>query len=63
MAEIVNLRAARKAKARKLAGERAEGNRQRFGRTKAEKAAAVRERERSEAMLDGARLEKAPDQG
>ena len=37
MAEIVNLKAARKAKARTAKEAEAEANRQKFGRTKAEK--------------------------
>jgi Domain of unknown function (DUF4169) len=58
MAEIVNLRQARKARARVAAGETAAANRVRFGRSKGEK-----ERERMEAearakQLDDARIER-----
>lgn len=51
-AEIVNLRRARKAKARGEREKQAELNRARFGQTKAE-----RVQERAEAMLAGKRLD------
>ncbi len=57
MAEIVNLRAARKAKARGTAEAKAAANRAAFGRTKAEKDAAGREAERQARALDGAKRE------
>jgi hypothetical protein len=52
MAEIINLRRARKAKARQGAADTAANNRLRFGRTKAE-----RMNEGITAVLDGARRE------
>jgi hypothetical protein len=55
MAEIVNLRAARKAKARADAASKAAANRARFGRTKAEKQADVADRARRDQTLDGAK--------
>jgi hypothetical protein len=55
MAEIVNLRAARKAKARAAAANEAAANRGRFGRTKAEKNADAAERARRDQTLDGAK--------
>ena len=48
MAEIVNLRRARKDKARQQRESEADANRRRFGRTKAEKAADKDARERSQ---------------
>lgn len=58
MAEIVNLRQARKARARIAAGKAAAANRLRFGRTKAEK-----ERERLEAEASARRLDGAAIKG
>lgn len=57
MAEIVNLRAARKARARQEAGAKASANAARFGRTKAEKAREALDLARAKATLDGARRE------
>lgn len=57
MAEIINLRTARKARARKEAVARADANRVAFGRTKEEKRAAKAEADRLAALLDGARRE------
>jgi hypothetical protein len=56
-AEIVNLRRARKAKARTEREKEAEANRIAFGRTKAEKAATGAERERSRRVIDSHRRE------
>jgi len=55
MAEIVNLRLARKAKARTDKQKQAERNRAAFGRTAAEKKAATAERARQARELDGIR--------
>ncbi|HWW65975.1 MAG TPA: DUF4169 family protein [Sphingomonadaceae bacterium] len=55
MGDVINLRRARKAKARVEAEKRAASNRTRHGRTKAEKAAEAQERARRDALLDGAR--------
>lgn len=57
MADIVNLRQARKRKARADAARLADANRILHGRTKAERAATRAERDRHEAALDGARRE------
>jgi len=57
MAEIVNLRAARKAKQRSVADAEATANRAAHGRTKAQKKAAAAEAARQDRTLDGAKLE------
>lgn len=57
MAEIVNLRMARKARARTVAEQKAAENRAKFGRTKAEKAVQRTEAEREARRLDGVRRE------
>ena len=57
MAEIGNLRRARKGKARAEKGARAADNRVRFGRTKAEKREAAAERARTGKSLDGKKLD------
>lgn len=59
MAEIVNLRTARKARDRRVAQEAAAANRARFGRTRAEKTATEAEAARIERTVDGARIERA----
>ena len=58
MAEVINLRAARKAKQRADKIREAEANRAKFGQTKAEKMLRQQEQTRAEHLLDGARLEK-----
>jgi hypothetical protein len=57
MAEIVNLRSARKAKARVEASAKAAENRTRFGRTKAQKTSEAAEAERAARLLDQVRRE------
>ena len=57
MAEIVNLRSARKAKARADAAQQAERNRQAFGRSKVDRQAAKREKDRVDGIVDGAKRE------
>ncbi|MFA5970081.1 MAG: DUF4169 family protein [Sphingomonas sp.] len=57
MAEIVNLRTARKAKLRSAASAEATANRAAFGRTKAEKEATAAQARRQTRTLDGAKLE------
>lgn len=57
MAEIVNLRQARKALQRARAASTAEANRARFGQGKAQRTATRMERDRQERTLDGARRE------
>lgn len=56
MAEIVNLRQARKQRARAEKDKAAEQNRLSFGRTKAEKALTQAERDKATRTLDGHRL-------
>ena len=58
MAEIINLRLARKAKARSEAEAKAEQNRAKFGQTKAEKLARKAETSRASKALDAGRLER-----
>ena len=57
MAEIVNLRRARKDKARQQRESEAEANRRRFGRTKAEKAVSRLDAERARRSHEGAKRE------
>ncbi len=56
MADIVNLRRARKDKARRQRESEAAANRLRFGRSKARKAADQEAEARAEHTLDGKRL-------
>ena len=56
MAEIVNLRRARKQRARNEAEALAEQNRISFGRTKAERTATEQERSKAQRELDGHKL-------
>jgi len=58
MAEIVNLRSVRKAKAKAEQANVAQANRAKFGRTKAEKARDKSEAERAARTIDGALREK-----
>jgi hypothetical protein len=60
MAEVVNLRLARKARERAEAQATAGANRAKFGASKAERAAARAEAERTARLLDGARREPDP---
>jgi hypothetical protein len=55
MAEIVNLRRARKDRARRVAEKQAEANRLAFGRSRAERDAATRENARAERHIEGHR--------
>ena len=57
MAEIVNLRRARKDKARRERDSEADANRRRFGRTKAEKATDTETAASTRQALDGKHLE------
>ena len=57
MAEVINLRTARKAKARAAKETAATANRAAFGRTKAERKAAATDAERRARTLDGAKRE------
>lgn len=56
MAEIINLRLARKARARSKAEQQAEANRAKFGRTKAERVVQHLDDARDRRALDGAKL-------
>lgn len=57
MADVVNLRLARKARDRAAAAKLAEANRAKFGRTKAERDAEAQAAARAERLLDGAKRE------
>lgn len=57
MAEVINLNRFRKAKTKAEAASAAETNRVAFGRTKAEKEAARRERDKAAKDLDGKKVE------
>jgi hypothetical protein len=61
-AEIVNLRKARKAKARSEAESRAAENRVRFGRTRAERETLAVEQDRAVRSLEGHRREARADE-
>lgn len=63
MAEIVNLRTARKRKAREEKARAADENRTRHGLSKAQKLAHAAESARDAAALDGHRRERLPDPG
>ena len=58
MAEIVNLRRARKDKARRERESEADANRRRFGRTKAEKAADKDAQDRARREVDGKKIDR-----
>jgi len=58
MAEIVNLRRARKDKARQQRESEADANRRRFGRTKAEKAADKDAQARARREVDGKKIDR-----
>jgi Domain of unknown function (DUF4169) len=57
MGEIVNLRIARKRKARVEAAVQADANRAKHGRSKAQKDADAKETARRDAVLDGVKRE------
>ncbi|MGB0682866.1 MAG: DUF4169 family protein [Magnetovibrionaceae bacterium] len=61
MAEVINLRQARKRKARADKAEQAEQNRIRFGRTKSEREALDKQKDRQRADLDGKKLDREPE--
>jgi hypothetical protein len=61
MAEIINLRMARKARSRAQAEQQAAENRAKFGRTKAEKVKARSEAQREARALDGVKREGESD--
>ncbi len=56
MAEIINLRLARKARRRSDAAKQADANRAKFGRSKAERTVQRLDDARNDRALDGARL-------
>ena len=62
MGEVVNLNAARKARARKEAQAKAAANRSRHGRTKAERLRERAEAERSSRTVEGAKLDRAGEE-
>ncbi|MCA3426650.1 MAG: DUF4169 family protein [Roseomonas sp.] len=57
MAEIVNLKHARKMKAREAAEAKAAENRAKYGLTKAERARLMAEKAKLRAVIDGAKKE------
>jgi hypothetical protein len=61
MAEIINLRAAKKARTRKAARLQGNANAAKFGRTKAQKAAEKVQAERGARLLDGHQREVKAD--
>ncbi|AEG50244.1 hypothetical protein Sphch_2599 [Sphingobium chlorophenolicum L-1] len=61
MGDVINLRQARKARARADKDRLAQGNRVKFGRTKAERLAQSAEEERRNRKIEGARRENRPD--
>lgn len=61
MGDIINLRQARKAKKRVEEESRAQTNRVKHGRTKADKHLADMARQRHDAVIDGARREHEDD--
>jgi hypothetical protein len=58
MAELVNLRRARKARERVAAAKQAEANRQTFGRTKTERALSDAEAARAARDIEGKKLDR-----
>lgn len=62
MAEIINLRRARKQRARQDADQQAQQNRITFGRTKAERQLTEAERDKAARTLDGHRLASPDDE-
>lgn len=62
MADIVNLRQARKAKAKQAKDAKAQANRIHFGRTKAQKELTAAQESQREKTLDGHKMTKAPDE-
>lgn len=60
MGDVINLRQARKQKARAGKDAAAAANRAKFGRTKADKQQAAQDELRKTHALDQARLDKAP---
>lgn len=63
MGDVISLNRFRKAKERAEAARKAEENRVRHGRTRAEKEGARHEQERQDAALDGKRLEPEDEDG
>ncbi|MGE4220651.1 MAG: DUF4169 family protein [Alphaproteobacteria bacterium] len=57
MADIINLRDARKARERALRTAEAAGNRARSGRTKADKERTAKEAERRDTDMDGKKID------
>ena len=62
MGDLVNLRRARKSRARADAASEADAKRVAFGRTKAEKSLTKAERDLAERRIDGHRMEPSRDE-
>ncbi len=60
MGDVVNLRRARKAQQRRKDEEQAQGNRVRFGLSKAERSLAEKSKSLAERQLEGHRLDQTP---
>jgi hypothetical protein len=61
MADIINLRQARKRRERERKNAEAEANRAAFGRTKAEREGTRTERDLAERLHEGHRIDKEPE--
>jgi Domain of unknown function (DUF4169) len=63
MAKVVNLNKFRKQKAKQEREKQAEVNRRLHGRTKAERLQELKQKQRLETQVDGARLQPPPEPG
>lgn len=63
MADIVNLRQARKTRARAEKERTAAANRAKFGLTKAQRQASIQEQDRLNRQVEGSRLQSLEDKG
>jgi hypothetical protein len=63
MVDIINLRQARKMRARAEKERAAAANRAKFGLTKAERQASIKEQARLNRQVEGSRLESLEDEG
>ena len=62
MGKVVNLNKFRKRKAKEESEKRADGNRRLHGRTKSERERDDKQKQMLDSKLDGARLDKEPDE-
>jgi len=61
MGDVINLNKARKARLKVEDRKRADANRAKFGRTKAEKESERHERDRLDKLVDGSKIQVPPD--